>query len=262
MTVMNHRLSVDLCADLGEGFGAYSLVNDEGLMATITSANIACGFHAGDPRTMAAAVDAAVRHGVGIGAHPGYRDLVGFGRRHLEMSGDEIVTDLLYQLGALSAFLRRHDATLQHLTLHGSLGNTATTNVAYAEAVVQAVDAFDPDLTIVTGDGELAKIARQGGFRVALMFLADRPYTETLQPISRKLPDSVLIDAAVIAERVVRAVTDGVVETVNGVEVAVEIDTILLHGDTPGSVRLGQKIREALIGANVAIEPMAAILRR
>lgn len=211
---------------------------------------------------MAATVDAAVRKGVSVGAHPGFPDLVGFGRRKMDMTIDEISTDLLYQLGALSAFLRRHDSTLQHITPHGSLGNSAATDATYAEAVLEAVDAFDADMTIVTYEGVLAKLARGRGFRVALMFLADRSYAEDLNPVSRRLPGAVITDEWKIAERVVRAVTQGVVETVTGVDVPVRVDTVLLHGDTAGAVQISLKIREALIRANVSIEPMALALRR
>jgi UPF0271 protein len=247
---------------MGEGFGRYTIVDDEGLLDVITSANVACGFHAGDPRTMAATVDAAVRKGVSVGAHPGFPDLVGFGRRKIDMTMSEISTDLLYQLGALSGFLRRHDLTVQHITPHGSLGNCAATDAAYAEAILEAVDAFDPDMTIVTYEGELAKLARERGFRVALMFLADRSYGEDLNPISRKLSGAVINDDKKVAERVVRAVTEGVVEAVTGADVPVRVDTVLLHGDTLGAVQIGLKIREALIRANVLIEPMAVVLRR
>lgn len=256
------RLSVDLCADIGEGFGPYVIADDEKLMDVISSANVACGFHAGDPSIMAATVEMAVRKGVSIGAHPGYRDLVGFGRRRIDMSAHGISTDLLYQLGALSAFLRRHDLAIQHITPHGSLGNAATEDVECARAVIEAVDAFDPDLTIVTGSGELSTIARQGGFRVAMMFLADRSYAENLHPVSRDSPGSVLTDGAAIAARVVRAVKQGLVETVTGRDVPVDVDTVLIHSDTPGAAHIAEQIRAALEQAGVAIEPMAAVLRR
>ena len=260
---LNHELlTVDLCCDLGEGFGAYTLADDAALLDVVTSANIACGFHAGDPNTMAASVEYAARRGVSIGAHPGYRDLVGFGRRRIEMSTEEVTSDILYQLGALNAFLRRHNQTLQHITPHGALGNSATTDPDCARGIIEAVDAFDPDLTIVTGDGELARLARGGGFRVAMMFLADRAYTEELQPVRRKLTGSVLTDADEVARRVVRAVTQHTVVASTGVEVPVHVDTVLIHGDTPNSGQLALAIREALSRAKVAIEPMATTLRR
>ncbi|MBJ7600873.1 MAG: LamB/YcsF family protein [Candidatus Nephthysia bennettiae] len=255
------RLSVDLCCDVGEGFGAYVIADDERLLDVVTSANIACGFHAGDPRIIASTVASAARRGVSIGAHPGYPDLVGFGRRRIVMSTDEIATDLLYQLGALSAFVRRHDLTLQHITPHGSLGNTAAVDVDCARGVIEAVEAFDPDLTIVTGEGELARMARQGGFRVAVMFLADRAYTEELHPVSRSQPGAVLTQGDEVAERVVRAVTEGVVETVAGTDVPLRSDTVLIHSDTPSAAHLAARIRQALTEAGVAIEPMANVLR-
>jgi UPF0271 protein len=260
---LNHRvLSVDICCDLGEGFGAYAIADDAALLDTVTSGNIACGFHAGDPQTMAATVEYAARKGVSIGAHPGYRDLVGFGRRRIDMSPDEVASDILYQLGALSAFLRRHHVTLQHITPHGALGNAATTDAECARGIIEAVDAFDPDLTIVTGEGELARLAREGGFRVALMFLADRAYSEELRPISRRLPGALITDAGDVARRVVRAVTQQTMVTSTGQEIPVSVDTVLIHSDTPNSAHLAFRVREALVRANVAIEPMAIALRR
>jgi 5-oxoprolinase (ATP-hydrolysing) subunit A len=256
------RLSVDLCCDVGEGFGAYLIADDERLLDVVTSANIACGFHAGDPRIMASTVASAARRGVSIGAHPGYPDLVGFGRRKIVMSTDEIATDLLYQLGALSAFVRRYDLTLQHITPHGSLGNTAAVDADCARAVIEAVEDFDPDLTIVTGEGELARMARKGGFRVALVFLADRAYTKERQPVSRRRPGAVLTRGDEVVERVVRAVTQGVVETEAGTDVPLKSDTVLIHSDTPNAAHLAARIREALTQAGVAIEPMASVLRR
>ena len=251
---------VDLVADLGESFGAYRMGDDGALLEVITSANVACGFHAGDPQVMDATVAACARRGIGIGAHPGFPDLVGFGRRAMGLTADEVRTDVLYQVGALSAFAAAHGTRLGHVTPHGRLGNLVVTDAGYARAVVDAVASYDPSLAVVTQQGELEEAARKAGLKVALLGLADRAYNEDGTLVSRSEPGSVITDEREVAARVVRMVTEGVVRAVTGRDIPVSCDTVLLHGDTPGAVSLANAVRDALLAADVEIRPMADVL--
>ncbi len=244
---------MDLLADLGESFGAYSMGDDEALLELVTSANVACGFHAGDPRVMDRTVAGCVRRGVAVGAHPGFPDLAGFGRRHLDLSGHEVVTDVLYQLGALEAFARAHGTRLRHVTPHGKLGNRAMAEADYAKALVEAVARFDASLVVVTQEGVLARAARAAGLAVAVLGLADRAYLDDGTLVPRGRPDAVITDDEAVAGRVVRMVTEGVVESVSGAEIPVACDTVLVHGDTPGAVVLARRIRDELAHAGVRI---------
>jgi UPF0271 protein len=251
---------VDLVADLGESFGAYRMGDDEALLGIVSSANVACGFHAGDPRVMDSTVRGCVARDVGVGAHPGFPDLVGFGRRALEMSPDEVRTDVLYQVGALSAFTAAHGAQLRHVTPHGRLGNLVVTNELYAEAVADAVHAFDPSLIIMVQEGVLAAHARAKGLPVAIMGLADRAYNDDGTLVPRSELGAVIHDPHEVAERVVRMVTDGVVRSNNGRDIPVECDSVLLHGDTPGAVQLARTVRDELCAASVDIRPLVEVL--
>jgi 5-oxoprolinase (ATP-hydrolysing) subunit A len=247
---------VDLVADLGEAFGVYRLGNDEALLDIVTSANIACGFHAGDPRTMDRAVLSCVEGSVAIGAHPGFPDLVGFGRRAMDLSPDEVRTDVLYQVGALNAFARTRGARLQHVAPHGKLGNIVVESEAYADAVVEAVAAFDPSLIVLTYEGALAEAARRRGLRLALAGFADRAYRDDGTLVPRSTPVALVSEPDEVVTRVVRMVAEGLVRTVGGRDIDVRCDTILIHGDTPGSVDLGRRVRVALLEAGVTIRAL------
>jgi UPF0271 protein len=249
---------VDLVADLGEGFGPYRMGDDEALLDVVTSANVACGFHAGDPRVMDATVAACARRGVGVGAHPGFPDLVGFGRRTIDMTPHEVRTDVLYQLGALDAFARVHGTRLRHVTPHGRLGNLSMEDAGYAAALVDAVAAYDPTLAVVTLEGVLAEAARAAGLPVALLGMADRGCHEDGSLVRRSEPGAMVTDPREVAERVVRMVTEGVVRAVTGRDVPIRCDTVLLHGDTPGAVELARAVRADLVAAGVEIAPLAA----
>lgn len=248
---------VDLVADLGEGFGAYRMGDDNALLDVLTSANIACGFHAGDPRIMDATVAECVRRGVGVGAHPSFPDLVGFGRRAMDLAPDEVRTDVLYQLGALQAFAAAHGTRVRHVAPHGRLGNLVATRADYAAAVVAAVSSVDPSLIVLAQDGELASAARASGLSVAIVGIADRAYRDDGTLVPRTEPGAVLHDPAEIAARTVRMVTDGVIRSVGGRDIGVDCDTVLLHGDTPGAVALARRIRADLLAAGVRIAPLA-----
>ena len=251
---------IDLVADLGESFGAWTMGADEAILDLLTSANVACGFHAGDPRTMDLTVRRCVERGVAIGAHPSFPDLVGFGRRAMDLTADEVRTDTIYQLGALSAFAAAHGTTLSHLAPHGRLGNLVATRPDYAEAVVDAVDAVDPSLVVLAQDGCLADAARARGLAVGIVGIADRAYRADGTLVPRSEPGAVIHDAATIAARTVQLVTEGYLDAVDGGRVPVRADTILLHGDNPAAVENARAVRSALVAAGVEIAPLAQVL--
>jgi UPF0271 protein len=253
-------MTVDLSADVGEGFGAYRAADDAALLGVVSSANIACGFHAGDPGIMHATVAECVRLGVGVGAHPGLPDREGFGRRTMALSRHEVYTYMLCQLGALDAFARAHGTRIRHVTPHGQLGNVAVSDVDWAEAIVDAVRDFDASLAVVALEGALTKAARSAGLPVAVLGIADRAYREDGSLVARSSPGAVITSEREVTERVVRMATDGVVRTITGQDIALRPDTVLLHGDTPGSVDLARAVRAALTSAGVGIEPLAARL--
>jgi UPF0271 protein len=252
--------TVDLVADLGEGFGAYSLGDDSALLEIVSSANIACGFHAGDPDIMDRTVAECVRRGVSIGAHPSFPDLRGFGRRAMDLTADEVRTDVLYQIGALSAFAAYHGTRVSHVAPHGRLGNLVATRQDYAAAVADAAHRVNPDLIVIAQDGELAKAAAGRGLPVAIVGIADRAYEDdgTLVPRSRQ--GAVIHDPATIVDRTIRMVCEGIIESSSGVKLPVVADTVLLHGDNPGAVDLARLIRKELTAAGVTIAPLAQVL--
>lgn len=247
---------VDLVADVGEGFGSYRMGADEEILPVLTSANVACGFHAGDPRTMDTTVATCVRLGVAIGAHPSFPDLAGFGRRTMDLTYDEIRTDILYQVGALDAFARTRGARLAHVAPHGRLGNLAVTENRYAIGVADAVVQFDPDLLVLTQPGELAREAGARGLRVGLLGLPDRAYEDDGNLVSRTEPGAVLHDPEQIAERAVMMAVDGAVVSRHGRRIEIACDSILLHGDTPGAVQTARAVRVALDRADVDVRAL------
>ncbi|WP_407727515.1 LamB/YcsF family protein (plasmid) [Rhodococcoides fascians] len=252
--------TVDLVADLGEAFGSYSMGDDLALLEMVTSANIACGFHAGDPVVMNRTVAECARRGIAVGAHPGFPDLVGFGRRAMDLTQNEVMTDTLYQIGALHAFATAHRTPLTHITPHGRLGNLVVIDDRYAQGVLDAVTAYDPTLIVVTQAGRLADLARQASIPVSILGIADRAYNADGTLVSRALPGAVVTDPDDVADRVVRMVVDNIVLAVDGTEVPIDCDTVLLHGDTPGSVHLARTIRARLDAAGVHIAPMSRVL--
>lgn len=252
--------TVDLVADLGEGFGAYSLGDDSALLEIVSSANIACGFHAGDPDIMDRTVAECVRRGVSIGAHPSFPDLRGFGRRTMDLTADEVRNDVLYQLGALSAFAAYHGTRVSHIAPHGRLGNLVATRPDYAAAVADAAHRVSPDLIVIAQDGELAQAAVARGLPVAIVGIADRAYEDDGTLVPRSQPGAVIHDPATIVERTIRMVCEGVIESASGMKLPVVADTILLHGDNPGAVDLARLIRKELTAAGVTIAPLAQVL--
>ncbi|WP_158734800.1 LamB/YcsF family protein [Alteribacillus sp. YIM 98480] len=247
---------IDINADMGEGFGRYTIADDERLLDIVTSANVACGFHAGDPRIMGLTVEKALKNHVGIGAHPGFPDLIGFGRRDMSLTPLEIKTDVLYQIGALSAFVKASGGHLQHVSPHGRLGNLAVKNREYAQAIVEAVLSFDSSLIIITEPGELAVEAEKRGLKTAVQLFADRAYNDDRTLVSRKEPGAVIHNQETVLQRCLKMVLEGTVETVSGSEIEVDGNTLCVHGDTAGSVDLAKEIKATLIEAGVEVRKL------
>ena len=252
------RTTVDLVADVGEGFGSYRLGDDERILRTVTSANIACGFHAGDPRTMAAAVDMCVSNGVSIGAHPSFPDLVGFGRRAMDLTRDEVRSDVLYQIGALEAFARAAGASVRHVSPHGRLGSLVATDRRYALGVADAVEQYGGELTILTLAGELEREARFRGMRVGVIGLVDRALEDDGSLVPRGDPDGVLHDADAIVERALSMARDGSALSRNGRRIPMQCDSLLMHGDNPASIGAAERVRTALQAAGIGVAAFTA----
>ncbi len=251
-------MHVDLNCDMGESFGVYRLGLDEQVMPLISSANVACGFHAGDPHVMRRTIALAARHGVAVGAHVGFPDLVGFGRREMQVAPGELENDVLYQMGALAALCRAEGASLRHVKPHGALYNMVQRDLALAEAVARAVAAFDRRLLLFAQpDSAMEQAARQAGLSVAREVFADRAYTPEGRLASRKLPGAVIHDPDQVAGRALAMVREGRVTAIDGSEVRVTAETICVHGDTPGAVELIRRIRGRLEEAGVQIRPVS-----
>lgn len=252
---------IDLNADLGEGFGAYSAGDDEGILPLVTSANIACGFHASDPVIMDRTVGAALAHGAGIGAHPGYPDLLGFGRRALAASPAEIRSYVLYQIGALAAFCAAHGTRLSHVKPHGALYNTAAKDDAVSEAVCDAVASFDNRLILVCQGGSRTEAcARKKGLRVAREVFADRRYERDGSLTPRSRPGAVLSDPEECAAQVLKIVREGKVTTSDGGEISLEADTVCVHGDSPGALAAARRICALLEREGIRVVPLGGIV--
>ena len=251
-------MHIDLNSDVGESFGNWTMGDDAAIFQSVSSANVACGFHAGDPSGIAQTCRAAVAGGITIGAHVGYRDLAGFGRRFLDCSPTELADDVLYQLGALEALARSAGGTIRYVKPHGALYNTIVHHQAHAQAVVDAVKAFGGDLPLLLLPGSIAlDKAEKAGLRGVAEAFADRGYTPDGTLVSRREPGAVLHDEAEVAERMVRLATDGVLRAVDGTDVRVEAESICLHGDTPGAVAMAAAVRAGLESAGVEIRPFA-----
>lgn len=249
-------MSIDLNCDLGEGFGAWQMGNDAAMIELATSVNVACGFHAGDADTMRATVDLAKARGVSIGAHPGYRDIQGFGRRPMAgMSASEIENLVAYQIGALQAIAAAAGHKVTHVKAHGALSNVACADDMTAQAIAAGIRAVDRNLMfVVLPSTSLVVAGEKAGLKLVHEIFADRAYEDDGQLMSRKKPGSVLHDADAIAARVVRMVQDGVVMAASGKKIAMPMDTVCIHGDTPGAVDIGRKVRAALDAAGILVK--------
>lgn len=258
MPDMTAAITVDLNSDMGEGFGAYTLGNDPAILAIVSSANVACGFHAGDPEVMARTFAMARDLGVAVGAHPGYFDLWGFGRRIIPHSMGEIERLVAYQIGAAQAMATYAGHRITYVKAHGALGNLTQTDAEVAGAVTRAIKAVDPTLAcLVIALGHQDRLAREAGLTVKSEIFADRAYTEEGLLVSRKLPGAVIHDAEAAAARVVRMVMAGAIETQAGAMLKTPIDSICVHSDTPEAVGIASAVRDRLLGNNVSIRAFA-----
>jgi len=250
-------LKVNLNADMGEGFGAYDIGNDEALLKIVRSANVACGFHAGDPLVMRRLSLRAKEEGVSIGAHPGFNDLWGFGRRRIDMNHEELEYTVAYQIGALQAMTSYAGIEVTHVKPHGALNNMAAESRGLAQAIGRAIKTVDPNLIYVALAGsEMQKAGEELGLRIACEGFADRTYEDDGNLTSRKISGSVIRDPAVACENVVKMVTQQAVTARSGKQIPCRIDTICVHGDEPSAVDVARAVRTGLEAAGVEVVPL------
>lgn len=246
---------IDLNCDMGESFGAWRMGNDFEILDHVTSASIACGFHAGDPTTMRKTVEAAIAKGVAVGAHPGLPDLQGFGRRAMAIAPGEAYDIVVYQIGALAAFARAAGGRLAHVKAHGALYNMAAKDLHLSEAIAQAVHDVDPTLALFgLAASETIRAAEKVGLRAACEVFADRTYQDDGSLTPRSRPDAMIEDADTAVAQVTRMVRDGVVRSTSGTDVAVRADTLCIHGDQPGALEFVKRIRAELERAGVEVK--------
>jgi UPF0271 protein len=250
-------MRIDINADLGEGFGRYRCGDDDALLAVVTSANVACGFHAGDPEIMAHTFKAAKQHGVSVGAHAGFPDLWGFGRRPIPFSTGEIERLVAYQIGAAVALASYSGHRITHVNAHGTLGNLTETDCDIADAVARAIRAVDRNLcALAIARSEQVRAAERAGLKVYSQIYADRAYTEQGTLVPRKQPGAVIHDAKAAAARVVAMAEAGALITVSGARLPTPIDSVCVHGDTPDAVDTAQTVRAELARAGVTVAPL------
>lgn len=250
-------ITINLNADMGEGFGAYDIGDDAGIMTIIRSANVACGFHAGDPVTMRRVVEQAKENGVSIGAHPGFNDIWGFGRRRIDTRPDELEYMTAYQIGALQALAAYAAVKVTHLKPHGALNNMAAENADYAMAIGRAIKTVDPDIIYVALAGsEMEKAGRKLGLRIAREGFCDRQYDDDGNLTSRKIAGSVITDPATAAKQVVSMVVDGHIVSRHGKRIACQVDTMCIHGDEPTAVPVARAVRQELETKGVNVVPL------
>ncbi len=257
---MTRKIQIDMNSDVGESFGIYRLGLDEEVIPHITSANIACGFHGGDPGVMRKTIALAKQYRVEAGAHPGFPDLIGFGRRNVDASLEEIQDDVIYQMGALQAFAISQGLRLQHVKAHGALYNMAVANPKICEAIAEAVARVDREIILVvlasSKKDPLLEIGRRHGIRVAFEAFADRAYQNDGTLVSRREKGAVIHDHEIVAKRALKMALEGKVTSIDGKEIELKADTLCVHGDNPSAVQMVKKIREDLKAAGVAVTPM------
>lgn len=254
-------ISINLNADMAEGFGAYDIGDDAGILNVIGSANIACGFHAGDPRVMRNVVREAKRLGVTIGAHPGFNDIWGFGRRRIDMRPDDLEYMIAYQIGALQAMAAYEGERVTHLKPHGALNNMAAEDKDYALAIGRAIKAVDPRIIYVALAGsEMEKAGRGLNLPVAIEGFCDRQYDDDGNLTSRKIPGSVIKDAAVATQQVLDMVLNNTITSRNGKKITCKVHTLCVHGDEPTGVATARAVREGLEKAGVKLVPLTDMI--
>lgn len=256
-------MRIDMNADLAEGFGQWELGDDDTLLTIVTSANVACGFHAGDPNALRRACHQAAELGVAVGAQVGYRDLAGFGRRFLDIEPAELVNDVIYQLGALEGFARVAGTSVTYVKPHGALYNAIMHHTDQAHAVVEAVRSYHPDLAALGQPGsEWLRLADEAGLPTYREAFADRAYTPQGTLVSRRERGAVLHDVETIARRCVRLAHGEPIEAVDGTSIRVEADSICVHGDTPDAVAIAETVRKRLAGEGVTLAPFTPTANR
>lgn len=250
--------SIDLNSDLGEGYGAWTMGNDAAMLEIVSSANVACGFHAGDPLTIRATVDGAAARGVAVGAHVSYPDRVGFGRRPMDVTSAELTADVIYQIGALQGIAKAAGTWVSYVKPHGALYNTIANDARQADAVIAAIKEIDPSLVLMglAGTQILSRAADAGLATVAEAF-GDRAYTPDGQLVSRRERGAVLHDADAVAARMLRLATEGVIEAIDGSSLRLQAQSMCVHGDSAGAVQMARRIREELVAGGIAVAPFA-----
>jgi UPF0271 protein len=251
-------LSIDINSDLGESFGAWKMGDDSAMLDVVSSANVACGFHAGDPAGILKTLKAAAERGVAIGAHVGYRDLAGFGRRNMDPSSEELIGDVIYQIGALQGLAKAAGTRVTYVKPHGALYNTIAIDARQAADVIAAIRAIDPSLVLMALAGsQLVEQARSAGLTVVAEAFADRAYTPQGHLVSRREKGSVLHDPELVAQRMLCMVRDGVIEAIDGTITKIDAQSICVHGDSPGAVAIAQRLRALLEQSGLAVQPFA-----
>ncbi|CAG2353989.1 MULTISPECIES: LamB/YcsF family protein [Burkholderia] len=252
-------LSIDLNCDLGESFGAWSMGDDAAMLDIVTSANVACGFHAGDPVGIYTVLREAARRGVAVGAHVGYRDLVGFGRRNMQPSREELMGDVIYQIGALQGLAKAAGTSIRYVKPHGALYNTIARDTYQAAAVIDAILAIDSTLVLMTLAGApIADQAREAGITVVSEAFADRAYNGDGSLVSRRLEGAVIHDPTAVARRMLRFVQEGVLTAIDGTDITVDAQSICIHGDNPSAVATARVLQTQLTARGVALRPFAS----
>ncbi|KQO39335.1 LamB/YcsF family protein [Pseudomonas chengduensis] len=254
--------TIDLNSDLGESFGQWCMGDDAAMLDIVTSANVACGFHAGDPAGILRTLRAAAAKGVTIGAHVAYPDLVGFGRRNMDIASFDLTADVIYQIGALQALATAAGTSVRYVKPHGALYNTIAHDTRQALAVIEAIRAVDARLVLVALAGSpLIELARHEGLTCIAEAFADRAYTPTGALVSRREPGAVLHDAEQVAQRMLRLVQTGEIEAIDGSVTRIEADSICVHGDSPGAIQMAREVRQLLEQSGVSLQPFAGAAR-
>jgi UPF0271 protein len=250
--------TIDLNSDLGESYGAWAMGDDAAMIDIVSSANVACGFHAGDPAGILRTLKVAAGRGVAIGAHVSYPDIVGFGRRDMDIAAADLLADVVYQIGALQGLAATVGAKVSFVKPHGALYNRIAVDPVQGAAVIEAIRSADPSLALVAlANAPIIAQARAAGLRVVSEAYADRAYTKDGRLVSRREPGAVLHDAALIAERMVRLARHGTIEAIDGSVISIETQSICVHGDSPGAVAIAKEIRRRLEAEGVVITPSA-----
>lgn len=256
------KLQIDINSDLGESYGAFKIGNDKKIMPHITSANVACGFHGGDPVTMMQTVALAKKFKVAIGAHAGYPDLMGFGRREMQLTAEEIESIMVYQIGALSGFAKTAGIKLQHVKPHGALYNKAAKDKEASEGIVKAIEVYDPSLIVFAPPkSTLAKVAADFGLRIAYEIFADRAYNSDGSLVSRQKPNAIIHQPSLVVKRAIKMIKEKAVIAVDGTIADFgEVHTICVHGDTPTAVKLAETLKKGLTSAGILVKPVSNII--